>query len=283
MAERIYRGTSLTAATQMEFQEQAVFGSSYEMVSGFMDPDDINEDYTAQHVDELPWEVGPRERERGVTGGFSDRLGVAESFSGGSVPVVFHFDGSRLGRLVTVTYGYDFYNDVPGSMAWVDGVAGGELRINEQLEGLLNPSDEGQTIRRYGDDLRAATDRHNEEMEMLVVDEDRVDIERATEYVASYIHNPKQSLLGMDGYSTGGRHAPEDAEDISDWSDRRIMNTLYRKLRARCPDDWPVYAVEVERFLNMRSYGHDEDDVNRVFHADREITPSEYPDGLLGE
>lgn len=283
MAERIYRGTSIAAATSAEFQEQAVLGSTFDVVSGFMDPDDINEDHTAQHVDELPWEVGPREREVGVAGGFTDRLGVAESFSGGAIPVVFHLDGGRLGNLVSVQYDYDFYNDVRGSMPWVDGVSGGELRINEQLEGLLNPEEEGQTIRRYGDDVRAAARRHSEEMEMLSTSGSRVDISRATEFVASYIHNPKQALLTLDGFGSGNKWDPDDATDISDWSNTRMMNALYRKLRARCPDEWDVYALETERYLTMEAWGHDPDLVHRVYHDDREISPSEYPDGLLGK
>jgi len=279
MAERIYRGTSLAGAHEWEFGNRAVSGYEYELVEGFMDPADIDTDFTATHVEELPWEVGPEYGSIRVTGGFSNRLGVAEAFSGGGLPLVFHLDARRLGRLVDVEYHYDFYDSMRGSMPWVDGVAGGELRINESLEGLLNPSSEGQTVRRYGDDLRAAAMRHEDEMETLVVGDDMVDISRATQFITSYVRRPKSNLQVFDGY---GRFDP-DGTEISDWSDLRAMKELYAILRDRAPDEWDVYAIQIDRHLALESWGFAEDDIRRVVHGGREIGREEWPDGLLGE
>ena len=180
MRGRVYRGTALARAREEEFGTGAVHGREIEIISGFMDPDDADEDWSGEFVEDLPWEMGPEVDQQYVVGGLSDRLGPAASFASGAVPVVMHYDGSELPNLTRVQYSYDDYDRAEGMLPWVDGTATGELRVIGDLEGLVNKNEGQRAISYYGEGLRSITHRYNDEMEWVVTGQERLDVSDAT-------------------------------------------------------------------------------------------------------
>lgn len=282
MRGNVYRGTSLSAAREGELAG-TVHGSQFDVVEGFMDPEDIQKDHTGKHIEELPWEVGPKITTTGVVGGFSDRLGVATSFASGNVPLVFHMDESDLPHLVQNRYSYDFYDSVKGSLPWVDGTAGGELRINESLEGLVNPAEENRTIRYYGDGLRSRAMMYDDEMEYLATGQEEVDIDGAIRAAASYIRRPKAYLQKIGDYATSESLAYDGETIIGGWSDEKAMRQFYAEVTEHLPDWLDYYGVLVDTHLVHESWGYNEGRVRAVYGPNGSSEARDYPDWLLGD
>lgn len=286
MHGRLYRGTSLTKAKQEEFADGTVHGEAFDVVSGFMDPDDIDRDYSGQYVSELPWEVGPEFDTVHVVGGISERLGAAYNFATGAVPVVFHLDAAEIADLARVGYSYQWFDSFEGGMPWYDGQRTGELRINGDLQGLLarNPDDDTQAIAYYGDDLVSRAQDYSDELEMLTHGE-RVDIGDAIDMAVTYVRRPIAAVSAIEGYSRVASRLAEDRGDtiVGDWSDERALEVLYDELRSTAPSWMDVYAVNVETDLVMESWGYEQHQIAGAHGASGRMSPTELPQAVYGD
>lgn len=282
MYDRIYRGTSLSQAEQEEFATGGVSGKTINTFQAFMDPENVEEDWAGNYLEEVPFETDLKERERGVVGGMSNRLGAADSFANG-VPIVFHLDSSRLSRAQEIRYDYTYFDSVEGAMAWVDGTATGELRVNGSLVGLLVTNDGDTTIKYWGgDDLRYRANMYNEEMELIAFT-DHLDVAKAVLAVTSYVRRPGSLLAQFDGYSAIESKLDPDATVISDWDESQVWETLYTEVRERVPDQYDYYLFDVDRHLAQETWGYEDRDVDAVWVNGERRSPSDVDPALWGE
>lgn len=287
MHDRVYRGTSLQAAEDEEFATGDIHGKAFTNYEGWMDPESTDGEYDGEYVENLPWEVGPPEAdEQAVAGGISDRLGAAQTFAKGAIPLVFHLDRSQIPDLVDVGYHYDFYDAFEGALAWVDGSATGELRVNGELMGLLAENDGRVAIKYWGQSLRDRARQYQDEMEKVITGSERVPVEGATDAVVTYTRRPMANLTALDGYyrieSSYAKDDP-DAVVVREWDDERILAALYDELRERVPNRYDAYVVHVERMLVQASWGYREEDVNAVYDGNGRTSPENAPEFLLGD
>lgn len=285
----LYRGTRIEAALDQELSDGRVSGRTIDLVSGWMNPDDIDNEpeYRASDVESLPWEDGPHYDDVHLTGGFSTRLGASWNFADGKLPLVFHLDENRVSDATPIQYNYRSYNSSGGHLAWVDQKAGGELRINGDLEGLLNPPNEDgvRTIRYYGDGVRSRSMDYSNELEYVVPNGGGgVDISRAVKAVVCYVTRPMANLTSLDGYSRlDTKLTPDTDEVVKDWSDERIADTLYDELIQRTGTQYPVYLVHVNTSITMELWGFQDRDVDAIYGPGGKTTVSAVPDHILGD
>lgn len=283
MHDRIYRGTSFEMAKDAEFSDGQVRGRQIDLVTGFIDPDDVDEDWAGGVVDDLPWELGPDYGSASIVGGLSNRLGAAASFAAGGIPLVFHFREGQLPTIRSVRYEYDWFNGVEGAMAWVDGVATGELRINEDLRGLLVDEGDAQRIRYYENGVRDRARQYNEEMEQIITGNDRVDISGATRAVVSYINRPVAALASRPGYARLDTKMTTDETIVGDWSDERALRELFDIVNEAAPEWAEVWVAQINKVLAMERWGFQPEWVDRVIGPEGEMDGSQAPEWLLGD
>lgn len=281
MQGRVYRGTDFQQAKREEFATKEIHGDTFEIYEGWMDPEDGNADQSAQQVGDLPWEAGgPSIETVAVTGGISDRLGAAESFAGGGLPVVFHLDESQIPNLLRVNYEQSWHENFPGSLAWVNGSVDGEVYVNGQLRGLTKGDGYDATVAYWGEHFAD----YPEEMEQLVMGEDRVPIDGAVHGVVSYVRQPVQHLSTLDGYHRLDTKMVDDEDTIvGDWSDERAASVLYDEFRDAVPAGWDAYLVHTNTMLVQETWGYDPGDVEAVYGVTGKQSVEDAPDYILGD
>lgn len=281
MRGHVYRGTNFQQAQREEFATKEVHGETFEIYEGWMDPEEGNADQSAQDVADLPWEDGgPSITKKSVTGGISNRLGAAESFAGGGLPVVFHLDESEIPNLLRVTYDQSWHENFPGSLAWVNGSVDGEVYVNGQLQGLTKGDGYGASVAYWGEHFAD----YPEEMEQLVMGQDRVPIDSAVHGVVSYVRRPIQHLSTFDGYHRlDTRMASEDDTIIGDWSDEKAASVLYDELRDAAPSEWDTYLAHTDTMLVQENWGYRDDDVLAVYGDRGRMAPEDAPEFILGD
>lgn len=281
MRGRLYRGTTFQQAKREEFNDRHIHGDTFDSYEGWMAPDDADGDLTGQPLDELPWEVGPPERNQAsVTGGISDRLGAAASFAGGGLAVVFHLDASEIPNLARVRYDQGWFDRHNGALAWVHGGVDGELRVNGDLKGLTNDSEEGTVVAKYGDSLG----RYADELEQVAIGTDSIDIGGAVQGVVSYVRRPIAHLSSLDGYERLDTRMTEPEDTVvGDYSDEEAASVLYDEFRAAVPGDWDAYVVHTNTMLVKETWGYDEREVEAVYGDRGRMAAEDAPEFILGD
>jgi hypothetical protein len=210
----IYRGAAVDKLAEGEFETEEVRGHNQHVVHMDMDEKYVMQDHRAKAVESLPGEILRRE-EVPITGGFTHNLGNAIHFGTGAQQlsgVLFLNEHNIREDLSTIEYTYDYFNDHPGVLSWVDTLSDGELRVGGDLIALLDQSvaTNQYTIQKYRDQLDhyVQTPTYAEEAE-LFANALRVDISDAVVALGSYYetdgvsgNRPKDVLDALDGYST---------------------------------------------------------------------------------
>lgn len=191
-------------------------------------------------VDEIQWWLPDPDaqpymtKEHGVTGGLTSTLGAAIRFSNPPIPMVFYLKERGLnGTPTPINYSYDWFDSHPGGLDWVYGESvSGEVRtLSEGLMGLTTETETGPEVWEWGrDDLQRTAMTYEDESELLVFS-DHIDISPCCDGVAIILQgtrNPQTAIAGFDGYHAG---FGSDGQDVSRWSDERILETIHAKVR----------------------------------------------------
>lgn len=266
----IYRGTSLTKIKNGELTG-GVTGSKATIYKGFMEPDEIDRDHTTERPEDLPWESRLKTKEVNVVGGFSDRLGVAQSFASGPLMPVYILEDRRVDAK-SIRYDYGYLNGMEGVISHVNGpTTDGEIYVNGDLQGIAtNPDENGdRRIKYWGEDVKTAVQAYEDEMEMIVFGRDKADIKKAVFDIVCYVINPQRSLAEFDGYATKYTAERTGDRNVSEMTDEEAIPILYEKAREVIPDHVPMRVAHIKRFLVHASWGHDRSDINMVYDGDR--------------
>lgn len=237
--EVIYRGSSLPRLNRDEFVQNAIDGKAidvWDATADMKELEDAGPSLTAIH--DLPWKSIERS-DVPVTGGLTDRLGVAAFFGqeSGQLPTTLYLDTNRVeGDVFEVMYGYNWFNQHPGVLAWIDTLTHGELYVNGNLLGLVDFNNEGVPfIQHWGKDrmiARAQSPTYITEREIVAITQE-IDLDQALLGVGSFYTDlpgtsvePKHVLNEQDGYDLRPRLGSDD-EDISVMTQEEVIEVLH--------------------------------------------------------
>lgn len=241
MADYLYRGTSLSDANREEFAYGRIDGFTADIYRGKIAEEGLNKTVTkGTPLDELPWwtpEPGDQPymaQEQGVTGGLSNIIGTGIDFAHGGVPIVLYLNERALnGTGQRVRYQYDFFDSVPGTLAWVYGsnIKGEIHDMDAGLVGLVSQGEDGPVVWAWGqDEIQQWSYQYESEHEVVVLDSS-IDISDAVEAVAIILegrNTPAQALGTFDGFHAG---FGSDAVDVSRWSTEQQLEVLHKEVR----------------------------------------------------
>lgn len=254
MTEYYYRGVSLADANKDEFNDGRIEGYVYDIYKGRLDMDNPQSTVArGTKVEDIQWWMPEGHEgdvflteERGVTGGLTDVIGTAISFTGPPVPIVMYLRKDGLnGKASPVQYRYDWFDNFPGGLAWVYGeTIDGEVRAMEEgLMALAVDAEGGPEVWVWGhDDLHGEGMVYTDEREVLVAD-DHIDIASALETVVVMLDgrwNVNNVLSVFDGYHSGYG----EGRDVREMPTAEALDALHGEVRGASnmplPDLWTI-------------------------------------------
>lgn len=199
----LYRGTTVENDRLDTASESRVQGKTFDILSGWMDQDALMGDYEGEFAHELPWDVpdgieddGFMVKQKSITGGFTELLSKAVQFAGGggSWPVTLYFDS--LTNATRVMYDHGSFEAFEGLAPWVDGNADGELRVNENLVGIVDEETDGYRVTDWGHSVGDQYRRYSDEHEAVVFS-DSVSLDGQVDHMATFTHSPFDLLATL--------------------------------------------------------------------------------------